>query len=192
MPGIDRHPALLFTPFMPRSSPATHVQGLVTRLMEEDFVAAHALWVEGHLRVLSGLRQAFGNDMDKVMVLAAIGQQMLNDPAMAGLPLRPDTAMPVEVPPSRLTNAGSIAAALGIPRESVRRKVNELVTAGWVVRDEAGHLAVAPQAAADLGPVTLNAIAMLDGLFSQYLTMMIGKGWIEVVTPPEHGPQPGR
>ena len=87
---------------------------------------------------------------------------------------------------------GSIATAVGIPRESVRRKVNELVAAGWVVRDDAGHLAVAPRAAADLGPATLDAIAMLDGLFGQYLTMMIGKGWIEVVTPAEGGVKSGR
>jgi hypothetical protein len=172
---------------MARSSPAANVQGLVFRLMEADFVGAHALWVEGHLRILSGLRRIFGNDMDKIMVLAAIGQQMLNDPAMAGRPLRPDTAMPVKIASSRLTNAGSIAAAVGIPRESVRRKVNELVAAGWVVRDAAGRLAVAPQAATDLGPATLDAIAMLDGLFGQYLTMMIGKGLIEVVTQMDEG-----
>ena len=172
---------------MARPSPSADVQGLVTRLMAADFVTTHALWVEGHLRILTGLRQVFGNDMDKMMVLAVIGQQMLSDPAMAG---RSHGSHDASLPPldrNRLTNTGSIAAAAGIPRESVRRKVNELVAAGWVTRDDAGGLAVAPLAATDLSPSTLDAIAMLDGLIGQYLTMMIDKGWISVVTPPDNG-----
>jgi hypothetical protein len=98
---------------------------------------------------------------------------MLKDPALAGQPpFQGETPSP-HIASNRLTNVGSIAAALGIPRESVRRKVSELVAAGWVARDEAGHLGVTPRAAADLGPATFDAIAMLDGLFAQYLTMMI-------------------
>lgn len=188
---IDPRYPLVFTPLMPRPSPAADVQGLVVRLMEADFVAAHALWIEGHLRVLAGLRRVFGNDMDKIMVLAAIGQQMLNDPAMAGLaPLAEGDVFP-PINRNRLTNAGSIAAAVGIPRESVRRKINELVAAGWVLRDADGRLSVAPSAATDLRPSTLDGIAMLDSLFGQYLSMMTAKGWITVAIHPDGGPQSG-
>lgn len=44
------------------------------------------------------------------------------------------------------TNTYSIAQATGIPRETVRRKVADLVRRGWIVRDAAGNLFVAADA----------------------------------------------
>ena len=40
-------------------------------------------------------------------------------------------------------NALSISRATGIPRETVRRRVEALVKRGWVRRDGRGHLRVA-------------------------------------------------
>lgn len=42
----------------------------------------------------------------------------------------------------RPCNAYSIAAATGLPRETVRRKIGRLVELGWVTRRDNGHLYV--------------------------------------------------
>lgn len=67
-------------------------------------------------------------------------------------------------------NLRSIAAFSGIPRETVRRKVAELVKRGWVVRAGNGSLAATAKAKADLEPLTDASIqylgAMLDLLAS--------------------------
>jgi hypothetical protein len=46
----------------------------------------------------------------------------------------------------RPCNAYSIAAATGLPRETVRRKIVRLVELGWISRRENGHLYLTPQA----------------------------------------------
>lgn len=51
----------------------------------------------------------------------------------------------------RPANALSIAAATGIPRETVRRKVEKLIARGWITRNAQGHLFMAQQVKEDLG-----------------------------------------
>lgn len=48
-------------------------------------------------------------------------------------------------------NALSISAATGIPRETVRRKVKELERRGWLVREGARSLTLAPRAIDQMG-----------------------------------------
>lgn len=47
--------------------------------------------------------------------------------------------------PLRPCNAYSIAAATGLPRETVRRKIGRLVEQGWVEKSDNGHLYMAPR-----------------------------------------------
>ncbi|SMB24833.1 protein of unknown function [Sterolibacterium denitrificans] len=47
----------------------------------------------------------------------------------------------------RPCNALSISDASGIPRETVRRKVNVLIERGWVSQNERGHLYLTPEVA---------------------------------------------
>ena len=49
----------------------------------------------------------------------------------------------------------------GIPRETVRRKVNDLERAGWIIRTEKGHLVASAKAAQDLAPATEAAMRYL-------------------------------
>ncbi len=48
-------------------------------------------------------------------------------------------------------NALSISAATGLPRETVRRKVKELERRGWLVREGARSLTLAPRAIDQMG-----------------------------------------
>lgn len=51
----------------------------------------------------------------------------------------------------RPCNAYSIAAATGLPRETVRRKIARLVELGWILRHSNGHLFLTPRAIEHFG-----------------------------------------
>jgi predicted transcriptional regulator len=165
---------------LPKSS---KFAGLVRLLYQQRFPEAQGLWVEGFLRLMVELRRVFGNDLDKVIILSAIGQQLLLD---ARLPARTydqwiDT--PLVEGRERVTNIDALARATGIPRESVRRKVNELIADGLVVRNEGHRLMIASGAAARLADSTEITIEMLDTLLSSYLAMMVRLKALEVSMP---------
>jgi hypothetical protein len=155
------------------------LKGETRRLLEEQFAVAQFAWVEGHLGLLCTLRSILGNDLDKVIILAVIGQQVLR-----GLvPADESSAALIEIDGNGLardarllTNIESIATATGIPRESVRRKVGELVSAGWIERLETGGLMICPPAIAALQPATDHTAAFLDRLVAGYVAMMVAGG----------------
>lgn len=81
--------------------------------------------------------QAFDGDLTMALVLGEIGQY---------------SAAPVHEPPLhkepgrfRSCNAYSISTASGIPRETVRRKLDKLLALGWIVEMENGSVGLNPQ-----------------------------------------------
>jgi DNA-binding IclR family transcriptional regulator len=58
-------------------------------------------------------------------------------------------------------NLQSIADCSGIPRETVRRKVQALQRAGWVRKRDDGYLIATGQAAVDLAPATEASLKYL-------------------------------
>lgn len=74
----------------------------------------------------------------------------------------------------RPCNALSIAESTGIPRETVRRRVETLIARGWVYRDALGHLYVHPHVATEFDDLTKmtqqrlrETSAQIDALLSQ-------------------------
>lgn len=61
----------------------------------------------------------------------------------------------------RPCNALSISDACGIPRETVRRKVNVLIERGWVSQNERGHLYLTPEVARHFQRFLLDLIEEL-------------------------------
>lgn len=162
-------------------------RGLIEQLYATDFPAAQSIWVEAFLPLLIDLRRVFGNDLDKVIILSVIGQQMLRDPAMPALSHDDAQRGPFPDWQGRTTNIDALARATGIPRESVRRKVGELIAEDLVVRTDAGGLAVQAGASARLASSTLVTIAMLDTIFVKYLTLLRSRGELDftLTTPPK-------
>jgi CRP-like cAMP-binding protein len=83
--------------------------------------------------LLSAARRDFG-ELERFLVLLVIATRSLNAVRQLGQPQTGD-------PPSALVprvNVRSIADSTGIPRETVRRKVQELLASGVAVRS--GHL----------------------------------------------------
>jgi DNA-binding transcriptional ArsR family regulator len=156
------------------------LRGLVSLLYEQDFPGAHGAWVEAFLALMIELRCVFGNDLDKVIILSTIGQRMLLN---AGMPVLSDAAV-LDVPELHLvgtaTTIEGLARTTGIPRESVRRKIEELRKAGMVTRDPERGLVVCPEAAQHLAKATRIEIETLDRLLADYLGRLTSASILEV------------
>jgi DNA-binding MarR family transcriptional regulator len=109
--------------------------------------------VDAFTELLIQLRQAFSGDLDRMLILGIIGSRTMPSPRFDGVNI--DQFAQGEVKPGpRPINAQSIAECSGIPRETVRRKLQALERSGWVERDANGSLFVSRRAAADLYPMT--------------------------------------
>ena len=73
-----------------------------------------------------------GGDVHKLMIMMVVALRTAAHPVF-----RERTAKGSDLVPTLGVNSRSLAETLAIPRETVRRKVIELVDAGWLARD--GH-----------------------------------------------------
>lgn len=103
------------------------------------------------LEFLTTARELLGGDAEKILIMLVVSirtKQHPDFPKLTATELEDDR---IAMLPSLGVNVRSIAESTGIPKESVRRKVAELVEAGFLVRDEndfrytpEGYKAVAP------------------------------------------------
>jgi len=137
----------------------------VTReLVKQKFGQVWPAHVASFVDLLIEGRRAVG-DLDLLLVLSVIGDRNMSQRRTAGERThqelfehwsgRPE---PEEI------NSQSIAHYTGIPRETVRRKVNDLVMRGWVERRD-GALVVTRKCAEDLSPMTEKGIDYLSNMF---------------------------
>lgn len=150
-------------------------RALVTRLLDDEFAAIHPLWVERHLAILTSLRQMFGNDLDKPIILAVIGQFMFENGDYESKRYADQRDTDRSLRSDRLTNVESVATSAGLPRESVRRKVGELIDVGWITRDEKGGLKITPKATAALDGTTQEAFRLLADMFVEIMAALEAK-----------------
>lgn len=84
------------------------------------------------LHALREIYRLFDGDILMAMVLGELGQYIVSDSQTNLLPpVRP-----------RHSNAHSISIASGIPRETVRRKLEKLIAKGWVIECPEGGLSL--------------------------------------------------
>lgn len=86
------------------------------------------------LNVLTAARDVCDGDADKYLILLVLGMRMSEHPDFKALNHHQIMAGRPAILPSLGTNIRSIAASVGIPKETARRKLAELVDAGWLVR----------------------------------------------------------
>lgn len=111
-------------------------------------------------------RRVFG-DLDLMIVLAVIGDRSLSE-------RRTDKSLSYEQlfkerqghPEPEDINLSSISDYTGIPRETTRRKLNDLVDRGWVEKNEKGFLKVTQKCSQDLESLTKHGMKYLDNMFS--------------------------
>lgn len=104
--------------------------------------------------LLITLRRQFDGDLHRMLVLAVIGSRTLAWGGITGLSYSQFKALERSELQAAPINLQSIADYSGIPRETVRRKVQELQRAGWVLKRDDGYLVATTRAAADLAPAT--------------------------------------
>ena len=104
------------------------------------------------LDVLGVCREACGGDLDKFLIFLVIAVRSVQHPGFKTLTQRQVLSGEVPVFPSLRTNVRSISDSLRMPRESVRRKVSELMGVGWVVR-RGTDLFITAEAYRKLAPV---------------------------------------
>ncbi|RAK59354.1 hypothetical protein DJ021_05800 [Phenylobacterium hankyongense] len=103
------------------------------------------------LKLLSVSRQYCG-DVDTFLVVLVVAIQTTRHGGFAAR--TPEQLLSGEMPvfPGLGTNGRSIAESLGIPKETVRRKVAELIEMGWFARRD-GKLYFTAEAYRQLAPV---------------------------------------
>lgn len=86
------------------------------------------------IELMAGARREHG-DLDRLLILLSLAQRAYTEPEVAEALLADDA--PPGVRP-RATNTLSLAQAIHLPKESVRRKLNELVDMGLAARQSRG------------------------------------------------------
>jgi CRP-like cAMP-binding protein len=131
-------------------------------LPTSNFGRPHAQHVAALTRHLVECRQAFGGDLDLFLVMTIIGERTF--PAKSA----PEDMSKAEFLHGHVgdtehaaINQQSIADYSGIPRETVRRKIETLIEKGWVLRDEHKHLTATDKANADLHRLTESTVRYL-------------------------------
>lgn len=102
--------------------------------------------------IIATCRATCGGDAQKSEILLLIALRTVAHPAFGTMSIEDIASGRAESYASLSTNVRSIADSSGIPRETVRRKVAELISAKLVAR-RGNRLSLCPQASAVLSPV---------------------------------------
>lgn len=124
------------TPVVPIEGYERH-QGEISLRMSHFFI-----------RYLNTIYREFDGDLALVIVLGEVAHHNVSHLFSSEGPLPPfgktsydDPGLYADLVPC---NAFSLASATGIPRETVRRKINQLVKRGWLKRDADGAVRMQP------------------------------------------------
>ncbi len=103
-------------------------------LVADNYPAIARVLLRPLLHLLSISREACGGDVDKFLIMLVIAIRTTEHPSFATY--SPALLLSGELPvfPTLGTNVRSVAESIGAPRETVRRKVGELIESGWVSR----------------------------------------------------------
>lgn len=123
------------------------------RAYHARFAAYHHAWSVFFVTHMGDLRRQFG-DLDEALLLAAIGLGPVGDKRRAAERRRDSAGLVFAAAPhgGAPTNAKRLAEMTGIPRETVRRKLERFHARGWIERTERGEwrIAVDPAGSAPL------------------------------------------
>lgn len=107
-------------------------------------------------------RRHFDGDIDLFLVLCVIGDRSFSARhAPADIDFENWSSTSVEDIRSEEINVQSISDFSGIPRETVRRKLNILIEKAWMDRDERGYITATDKAKEDLAPLTVSSLVYL-------------------------------
>lgn len=107
---------------------------ILSELIKENYPAIAKDLLNPLLEFLQICRQVCGDDIDRFLILLVVGVRTAQDQRFACLDVSKLDEGSLDVLPSLGTNMRSIAESTGIPKETVRRKLSDMIEAGWLVR----------------------------------------------------------
>jgi hypothetical protein len=123
----------------PRGSQSSRIDE-VAEGFEHHYREYQYRFVEFFIEHVSDVGRPFNGDLQAVLVLAVLGQSWIK----AAQAATADGMLPEALPAERLgTSASRIADITGIPRQTVRRKLEALEKRGWIIRDADGSCRLA-------------------------------------------------
>lgn len=130
--------------------------------LRQNFGRVHARHVASLTRHLVACRDAFDGDLDLFLVLTIIGERCFTpENAPSGMSHGEFLERSVRTVRPAAINAQSIADFSGIPRETVRRKIEILIAKGWIERDARKFITVTDAAKDQLSDLTESALSYL-------------------------------
>ncbi len=133
--------------------------------LRQHFGKVHAQHVAALTRHLIACRRVFDGDLDLFLVLTIIGERTFtarnapDEMTHADFIERSvDSLQPAAI------NLQSIADYSGIPRETVRRKIQILLSKGWIIQDARKFITVTDKAKISLGELTESSLKYLVNL----------------------------
>ena len=128
----------------------------------QSFGKLHALHVEALMRHLIECRRVCDGDMDLFLVLMIIGERTFTARgAPEEMSLTDFSEGTVRSLRPAAINLQSIADYSGIPRETVRRKIEILIEKGWVERSERRFVSATDKARDSLSNLTASELRYL-------------------------------
>ena len=113
-------------------------------------------------RFLIECRRHFDGDLDLFLVLAVIGDRTFSaNNAPNDLTYDQFATSGAGLVEAERINQQSIADFSGIPRETVRRKIAQLLDKGWIERMPNGSYMATPKARVELAPLTETSLRYL-------------------------------
>lgn len=149
--------------------------GEVCGAFEANYPLYQYRFVEFFIEHLSDISRTFRGDLQAMMLLALVGQVQIRAMHTAGKTGHD----PRSLPPERLSiTASRLSDVSGIPRETVRRKLDGLERRGWLVRNPEGawRLAIADGEAAarrDLSDLDRRALERVALLFRDLESLVL-------------------
>ena len=139
---------------MPRTPNATVADhsAIVARLRESRTAVARELMHP--LIEFLRIGRAHAGEIEKLLILMVVAVRTAEHEEFRGYSADQVTSGELPSLPTRGINMRSIADSLDMPRETVRRKVGEMIDAGWIER-RGDTLAVTPQSIPVFDPVIL-------------------------------------
>ena len=112
-------------------------RGALRQLVADDYPAIARSLLRPLLHLLSMSREACGGDIEKFLIMLVIDVRTTEHERFAQFSQAQLLSGEIPIFPTLGTNVRSVAESTGTPKETVRRKVGELIEAGWISRQ--GH-----------------------------------------------------
>lgn len=108
---------------------------MLRHLVADNYPAISRNLLRPLLHLLNVSREACGGDIDKFLIMLVIAIRTTQHEDFSRYTQAQLLSGEIPIFPTLGTNIRSVAESTGTPKETVRRKVGELVEAGWISRN---------------------------------------------------------